>query len=132
MNKAELKQKLNRYNYRHKEQFEKIIVYIDSTLEIEIDYSEGDKVIIADKLRGYNILTGVWTVSVKGSIILNTALSFLYLLVYSYLNYIINKPFFIYCTLMIFVLGVGWTILWTFYYLVKAENFKTLIQSWDR
>jgi len=132
MNKEELKLKLKKYDYHYKERFDKIIVNLDSTLEIEIDYSVPDKVIITDKLRGYNMLTGVWSTSVKGAIILNMVFSFFYFLIYAFLSYSINKPFVNYLTLIIFVLGMAWIILWTNYYLVKSENFKTLVQSWDR
>lgn len=132
MNKEELKVKLKRYDYKYKEQFEKVIVKLGSSLEVAIDFSENEKVIITDKLRGYNILTGVWSMSVKGSIIFNTILSFFFFLFYSYLNYISSKPFTSFLTLMILVLAFGWIVLWTLYYLIKVESFKILIQSWDK
>ena len=131
MNKEALKLKLEKYDYSYKEQFDKIIVNLDSSLEIQIDYSEQGKVVITNKLKGYNMLTGVWSMSVRGSIIFNTIISFLYFLFFSYLRYILHKPFLGFLILVIFVLGMGWIVLWTIYYLTKAENFKSLIQSWD-
>jgi hypothetical protein len=132
MNKQELKQKLNKYNYKYKEQFEKITVKLDSTLEIDIDYSEEGKVIITDKLCGYNMLTGVWSMSIRSSIIFNMIGSFIYFLFFSYLRYILHKPFLGFLILLLFVVGIGWVILWTSYYHIKSENFKTLVQSWDK
>jgi hypothetical protein len=132
MNKQELKQKLNKYNYSYKEQFDKITVNLDSSLEIEIDYSEEDKVILTDKLRGYNMLTGVWSMSVRSSIIFNMIISFIYLLLFTYMRYILHKPFVGLLILLMFIVGMGWIILWTSYYLIKSENFKTLVQSWDK
>jgi hypothetical protein len=132
MNKQELKQKLNKYNYRYKEQFDKITVNLDSSLEIEIDYSEEDKVILTDKLRGYNMLTGVWSMSVRSSIIFNMIISFIYLLLFTYMRYILHKPFVGLLILLMFIVGMGWIILWTSYSLIKSENFKTLVQSWDK
>ena len=132
MNKEKLKQKLKKYNYQYKEQFEKITVNLDSSLEIGIDYSEENRVIITDKLQGYNMLTGVWSMSIKGSIIFNTFISFFYFVFLSYLRYILHKPFLGYLIMVMFIIGIGWVILWTNYYLTKSENFKTLIQSWDK
>jgi hypothetical protein len=132
MNKQELKQKLNKYNYRYKEQFEKITVNLDSTLEIEIDYSEENKVIITDKLRGYNMLTGVWSMSIRNSIIFNMIISFIYLFFFSYMRYFLHKPFIGFLFILMFIVGIGWVVLWTSYYHIKSENFKTLIQSWDK
>jgi hypothetical protein len=132
MNKQELKQKLNKYNYRYKEQFDKITVNLDSSLEIEIDYSEEDKVILTDKLRGYNMLTGVWSMSVRSSIIFNMIISFIYLLFFSYMRYFLHKPIMGFLFILMFIVGMGWIILWTSYYLIKSENFKTLVQSWDK
>jgi hypothetical protein len=129
MKKEELKQKLTMYNYSYKEQFEKITVNLDSTLEIEIDYSEESKVIISDKLRGYNLLTGIWTMSIRGSLIYNTFLSFFYFLFFSFLRYILHKPFLSFLILGMYVIGMGLVILWTNSYLIKYENFKTLIQN---
>jgi hypothetical protein len=34
--------------------------------------------------------------------------------------------------ILMFIVGIGWVVLWTTYYLIKSENFKTLIQSWDK
>jgi len=132
MNKEELKQKLKKYNYKYKEQFDVIIVNLTPTLEIKIDYSEADRVIISDKLRGYNMLTGIWSMSVKTSIVFNTILSFVYALFFIFLNYSLNKQEFDVIIILLFVIGMCWLILWTNFYFVKAENFKTLIKSWDR
>ncbi len=132
MNKEELKHKLKRYNYKYKEQFDVIIVNLTPTLEIKIDYSEADRVIISDKLRGYNMLTGIWSMSVKTSIVFNTILSFVYALFFIFLNYSLNKQEFDVIIILLFVIGMCWLILWTNFYFVKAENFKTLIKSWDR
>jgi len=132
MNKEELKHKLKRYNYKYKEQFDVIIVNLTPTLEIKIDYSEADRIIISDKLRGYNMLTGIWSMSVKTSIVFNTILSFVYALFFIFLNYSLNKQEFDVIIILLFVIGMCWLILWTNFYFVKAENFKTLIKSWDR
>ncbi len=131
MNKEELKVKLKKYDYKFTDQFDVVTVKLGS-LEVKVDFSEIEKVIISDRLRGYNVLTGVWSMSIKGSIIFNSILSFLYLMFYFYLSYNLDKPFFNFLTLFFFILGVGWWILWTIYFLFKLEGFKTLIMSWDK
>lgn len=132
MDKEDLKVKLKRYDYKYSEQFDKIVVKLGSSLEVEVDFSQSEKIIITDKLRGYNILTGVWSMSVRGSIIFNTILSFIYTMFYIYLNYIISKPIMSNFTIMFLILAFGWLILWTLYYLIKSESFKMLVKSWDK
>jgi len=130
MTKEELKQKLKKYNYKFKEQFDVVIVNLSPSLEVRIDYNDPDRVIISDKLIGYNVLTGVWSMSIKGSIIFNGIMSLVYALFFAFLieN---NHSFDLYITFF-FIIGMAWIILWTNYFHVKADNFKTLIKSWDR
>lgn len=132
MNKEELKLKLRKYNYKFKEQFDVVIVNLTPTIEIKIDYSEADRIIFSDKLIGYNVLTGVWSMSIKGSIIFNGIMSLVYALFFAFLTENFNDHSFGLYFTFFFILGMAWIILWTNYFHVKAENFKTLIKSWDR
>lgn len=131
MNKEDLKVKLKKFNYRCKEQHNTLTVNLGSSLDVIIEFSENDRIIISDKLRGYNILTGIWSMSVRGSIIFNSIQSVIYSLIFLYINYNLSNPKYSFFILMFFVLALGFIILWTNYYLVKLENFKTLVQIWS-
>ena len=131
MNKEDLKLKLKKFNYRCKEQSNTLTVNLGSSLDVIIEFSENDRIIISDKLRGYNILTGIWSMSVKGSIVFNSIQSVIYSLIFLYINYNLSNIQYSFFMLLFFILAVGFIILWTTYYLVKLENFKTLIQIWD-
>ena len=132
MDKDELKLKLKKYNYKVKEQFDVVIVSLSPSLEVRIDYSEPDRIIISDKLIGYNILTGVWSMSIKGSIIFNGITSFIYALIFSLLHISFKDQSFNLYIILFFIIAMAWIILWTNYFHVKVENFKTLIKSWDK
>ena len=132
MNKAELKQKLKKYDYSYKEEFSAIIIKLDYSLEITVDFDDSEKVIIRDKLKSWNFLTGVWEMSIKSSLVLNIFLSAFYAAVLLFVNNFVNDFNYYKIMLVLYILAVCWLILWTIFYLIKAESVKILIQSWDK
>ncbi len=132
IHREELKSKLKKYNYQVKEQYGDIFVKLDSTIQIKIHETEEGRVLITDKLIGYNMLTGVWCMSVKNSIVFNIVGSFLYLMLITFVTIDSDKMPISIMGLIFLVFALGWIIFWTLYYLVKIENFKTLIQIWDK
>ncbi len=132
INREELKSKLKKYNYQVKEQYGEIIVKLDSTVQIKINETEDGRVLITDKLLGYNMLTGVWSMSIKSSIVFNTIMSLLYLLLFTYVTFGSDNDKIPLLALCYLIIAFSWIILWTIYYLVKIENFKTLLMSWDK
>lgn len=132
INRDELKSKLKKYNYKVKEQDGNIIVNLDSTIQIKINEVEDGRVIITDKLIGYNMLTGIWNMSIKGAIVFNVIMSFIYLLLFTFMSLDSDKDKMPMLGLFFLIFAFGWITLWTLYYLVKIENFKTLLMSWDK
>ncbi len=132
INRDELKTKLKKYNYQVKEQYGEIIVKLDSSVQIKINETEDGRVIITDKLIGYNMLTGVWSMSFKRSIIFNTILAIFYMFLFIYITIGTEKDNTPIVGVFFLIFAYSWIILWTIYYLIKIENFKTLLMSWDK
>ena len=123
MNHTKIVAALEKYDWNYVEKSGKIIVKLDYSQQIIIDVSNLDKIIIKDKLVGWNFLTGSIEMSIKNAMLYN----FIGLLLFSFMLLAFDKsqmynPFF---------LGyIGWVLLWTPFYLIKSESFKQQIVSW--
>lgn len=119
-----LKNALNKYGYSFIEQEDTIIVKLEFAQQITINFKNSDKVIISDKLTGWNFLTGYIKMSFKNAMIYNFIGVIVIALVniYADLNNISLHNLFL-------LLGI-WILMWTFYYAVKLESFKCKIMHW--
>lgn len=121
-----LKSKLDKYDYKYSSKKNKITVKLGLSLEINIDFSYPDKVIIKDKLVSWNFLTGVIEMSLKSSMIFNTVGIFIITTLFAILKIKTKAPnASIYFLFLIVLVAI-----WTIYYMIKAENFKKMIISW--
>ena len=98
---------------------------MDFAQEVILDFSEPNKMKINDQLTGWNLLTGLIPMTLKHAIIYNFIVAVLVGILFvniedgnSGLNFI---PFYLSMLL--------WILLFSGYYLVKLENFKTQIMN---
>lgn len=120
-------QLLNKFDYEFEKKNNKIIVKLDFAQRIIIDFSDPEKVKITDRLIGWNFLTGLIEMSIKNATLYNFigAIIMTFLFVYLDLEYGgLNLVFF-------FLAFIIWVLLWTIFYLVKAENLKRILTSWN-
>ena len=120
-------QLLNKFDYEFEKKNNKIIVKSDFAQRIIIDFSDPEKVKITDRLIGWNFLTGLIEMSIKNATLYNFigAIIMTFLFVYLDLEYGgLNLVFF-------FLAFIIWVLLWTIFYLVKAENLKRILTSWN-
>lgn len=132
MNKEIIKQKLEKFDYEFYEKGNKLIVKLGFSLDIEVEFTDENKIEIKDKLKGWNFLTGMFEMSVRSSLILNTVFSLILALSFLYTNLITKNIYIGLITLFIFILCVFWILLWTTYFTIKAENFKRFIESIEK
>ncbi|MGJ8551246.1 hypothetical protein [Winogradskyella wichelsiae] len=121
-------QLLNKFDYKFEKKNNQIIVKLDLAQRIIIDFSNPEKIKITDRLVGWNFLTGLIEMSIKNATIYNFigALVLTIMFVYLDLEYDgINLIFF-------FLTFILWVILWTTFYLIKAENIKRTLMSWNQ
>jgi hypothetical protein len=120
-------QLLNKFDYKFEKKNNKIIVKSDFAQRIIIDFSDPEKVKITDRIVGWNFLTGLIEMSIKNATLYNFigAIIMTFLFVYLDLEYDgLNLVFF-------FLAFIIWVLLWTIFYLVKAENLKRILTSWN-
>lgn len=120
-------QLLKKFDYKFEKKNNKIIVKSDFAQRIIIDFSDPEKIKITDRLVGWNFLTGLIEMSIKNATLYNFigAIIMTFLFVYMDLEYGgLNLVFF-------FLAFILWVILWTIFYLLKAENIKRNIIRWN-
>ena len=111
---------LKKYDYKFSEEDHKIVVKLDFSHHVYLDFSENDKLKITDKLTGYNFLTGLLSMSFKNAVIYNGIMCFFALFIVSILNFkgMGNNLLIIFGFIMIQYLS------FSLYYLIKLESFK--------
>jgi len=125
MEKEQIINYLNKYDFKYSVNSEIITVNLDFAQKIFIDFSQINKVKIYDKLTGWNFLTGLMVMSLKNAMIYNfiggLIIGILFLIL-QFQNSEINL-------IPIFLMFMFWVLLFTLYYLIKLEGFKTQIMN---
>lgn len=116
---------LNQYNFKYSEYGDLITVKLDFAQRVVLDFSKTHKLIITDKLTGWNLLTGFIEMNLKNAIIYNFVsgiITLFILIAIQAKNSGMNL-------IPIFMTFILWTLLFSGYYALKLENFKTQIMA---
>ena len=123
-----IKKKLEKYGYNYTENKNLLDIELDFSQHLIVDFSEEEKIKFNDKLKGWNLLTGIIEMSYKGAIIYQTIGLFLAIFLIMFLGNSSENFIILYVFMMV---GISvWVIIWSFYYLVKLENIKKQIIYW--
>ncbi|WP_139959122.1 hypothetical protein [Flavicella sediminum] len=114
---------LKKFDYSYHLKNDEIIIDMELSHKILVDFSNPQKVIITDKLIGYNFLTGIFKMSIKKAILFNIVIGFFLSLLISLENANLGVLFFI--ALMV------WVLLWSFFYISKSETLKQILINWN-
>jgi hypothetical protein len=118
---------LKRFDYRYERKNNELIIKMDFSQIMIIDFSDSEKIKIKDKLVEWNFLTGLIEMSIKNATLYNFIAAMVITFLFVFLDYKSDK-----INLMFFFLAVIiWMLLWTIFYLVKAENLKRILISWN-
>jgi hypothetical protein len=117
---------LEKYNYNYSVKDDCIFVLLGLSQQIKLEFHGPYKIVIKDKLVGYNYLTSLIEMSHKNALIYNFFVSIVLIAITIYSeNKIPLLPFF-----ALFLFCMLWTLLFSMYYLVKFESFKIQILDW--
>ena len=123
--KEKIKQKLEQFGFNYSESPESVTVYLDYSLRILIRFYD-NKLVLEDKLTGWNFITGMIELSVKQSLLFNwVGMLFVTLLVWLADRQAIGFNF-----MPFFLFAIFWLLFWTGYYVIKSEMTKREIRSW--
>ena len=125
MEKQQILNFLNKYNYTYTESNKNIIVKLDFSQRIYINLDEENKIKISDKLTGWNFLTGIIEMSLKNAMLYN----FIGAIIIGIMFFCFQLESQSNILIPIYLVFILWVLMFTFYYLVKLENFKTRIMN---
>ncbi|RLD62911.1 MAG: hypothetical protein DRJ01_05130 [Bacteroidetes bacterium] len=119
---------LKRYRYNFSENKHQIIVKLGLSQIVKINFNEDDTISITDKLTGWNFLTGIIDMSIKNSMIYQTIGLIIGALL---LIFVDGKERILFSPLLTILIAItGLIIIWSVFYLIRAENMKTKIIFW--
>ena len=128
MEKEKVLNFLNKYNYSYSEKNNSIFVKLELAQQVQIEFKEPNKIILKDKLIGWNFLTGMIEMSLKNALIYNFIGTILFGILCMYSE---NKENGL-NLIALFLVFMTWVILFSFYYIVKLESFKNQIINWTK
>lgn len=118
---------LKRFDYRYERKNNELIIKMDFSQIMIIDFSDSEKIKIKDKLVEWNFLTGLIEMSIKNATLYNFIAAMVITFLFVFLDYKSDKLNLIFFFLAVII----WMLLWTIFYLVKAENLKRILISWN-
>jgi hypothetical protein len=118
---------LKRFDYRFERKNNELIIKMDFSQIMIIDFSDSEKIKIKDKLVEWNFLTGLIEMSIKNATLYNFIAAMVITFLFVFLDYKSDKLNLIFFFLAVII----WLLLWTIFYLVKAENLKRILISWN-
>jgi hypothetical protein len=121
--KENLLKKLDKYDYKYSENANVVTVKLGLCQIVNIDFSKTDKCIISDNFIGWNFLSGMMGMSLKNTMIYNTFGFVIVVILMIFMDNFILAP-------TILILYAVWIIIWTFYYNLKFESFKSQVIFW--
>lgn len=118
---------LKKFGYQFQRKNNELIIKMAFAQRVIVEFSEPDKIVIKDKLVGWNFLTGLIEMSIKNAILYNFigAIIITFLFMFLNLKYSGLNMVFLFLAFMVLVL------LWTMFYLIKAENLKRILIQWN-
>jgi ABC-type multidrug transport system fused ATPase/permease subunit len=128
MEKAKVLKFLDKYNYNYSEKNNSIVVNLDFAQQVKIEFNEPNKIVMTDKLVGWNFLTGMISMSFKNALIYNFVGTIIFGIFCLYTEKMKNGTNFI----ALFLVFITWIVLFAGFYLIKLENFKSQIISWTK
>jgi ABC-type multidrug transport system fused ATPase/permease subunit len=128
MEKQKVLNFLNKYNFNYSEKNNSIFVKLELAQQIRIEFDEPNKIIIKDKLIGWNFLTGMIEMSLKNAFIYNFVGTILLGILCLYSENKHNGMNLI----GMFLVFTTWIILFSGFYIVKLESFKNQLMNWTK
>ena len=128
MEKQKVLNFLNKYKFNYSEKNNSIFVKLELAQQIIIEFDEPNKIIIKDKLIGWNFLTGKIEMSLKNAFIYNFVGTILFGILCLYSE---NKDSGMNLIGM-FLVFTTWIILFSGFYNVKLESFKNQLINWTK
>jgi hypothetical protein len=114
---------LKKFDYNYSRNNEELIVKMNFSHKIFINFSNPEKIIITDKLIGWNFLTGIINMNIKKAVLFNLFWGVILSFIIAFSD--LKSGIFFFIALMI------WVLLWFSFYISKSENLKQILIYWN-
>jgi hypothetical protein len=128
MEKEKVLNFLDKYDYNYSEKNNLIFVKLELAQQVTIEFDAPNKIIIKDKLIGWNFLTGMIAMSLKNALLYNFVGLILLGFVCLYSENTENGINLV----VLFLVFIAWVILFSGFYLIKLEGFKNQVLNWTK
>jgi hypothetical protein len=128
MEKEKVLNFLDKYDYSYSEKDNSIFVKLELAQQVTIEFDVPNKIIIKDKLIGWNFLTEMITMSLKNASIFN----FVGLILFGFICLYSENTENGINLIVLFLVFITWIILFSGFYLIKLEGFKNQIMNWTK
>lgn len=129
MNKQNITDYLNKFDYDFEEREGEIIIRLDFNLEIIVDLNNPNKIKISDKLGSMNFLSWPFSKSIKGTMLYNFIGSVIVFICFLSIQDSTNSFFNSYVLTLVVIFAAFWNLFWLIYYLTISENLKQEIKA---
>ncbi len=126
MDKEAFKHQLEKYDFNFKDFNNVVTIKLGYAQVVDVDFNLFEKILISDRLLKWNFLSGIIGMKLKHAVFSD----FLALLILGVLFMYEGRHAYQYFLTIIFTLAVAWVLLWTIYYNMKAESFKSTLMIW--
>ena len=134
--KDNIRRELDRFGYNYAERDQELEVRLVFNLTTTIDLSQEGRVLLTDRLQGWNLLTGLVPTKDVGRAIRHTWIlnGVVFLFAIFLLSATIDGPritlLHVILVQLIVMVNLVWTLSATIFYLVKAEGFRQTVMAW--
>ena len=124
--KAQIEKKLDAYGYNYQITGDEINVHLSSDQQVSIHCKGTDTCLVKYQLTGWNFLTGLLSMSLKGAVVYYSVGTAVIAVLFALLGSSFPNT-----DLSLFLIAaVGWFASWTAYYSVTFESFKRQVMNW--
>lgn len=114
---------LKKFDYDYLRRDDQIIVKMEPSQQVSIDFSNPNKPVITNELTKWNFLTGVFNMRIKNAVRLNLALGFIVSLILAIQNLQIG--------IYAFLIYAIWISFWAAHYLSKSKVLRENLNYWN-
>ncbi|MBP0904495.1 hypothetical protein ACFSKN_11390 [Mariniflexile gromovii] len=113
---------LKKFDYNYEKRDKALIIDMEFSQKVMVDFSNPESIVMTNKLKGWNFLTGIIPSSIKNAVFLNLVLGIILSLLISL--YDTQAGVFFFLGLMF------WVLVWFTFYHSKFNNLQQFLMKW--
>ncbi|WP_053978376.1 hypothetical protein [Mangrovimonas xylaniphaga] len=114
---------LRKFDYDYLRQDNQLIVKMEPSQQVSIDFSNPQQPVITNELTRWNFLTGIFNMRIKNAVLLNFGLGLILSLLLATQN--------LETGISVFLIYTIWISFWAAHYLSKSNTLKENLNHWN-